>query len=639
MDSLSKFIRHYVLLEWKTISAAQGVSLAVASLNILSLGLFAALPLLLINRFGGGEGKAMLGGKAGGGGGQIIDVGSILAWIRETTGSIADTHGVISAVIFVTSCYMVAVVATRAFQYASDRMVLISRDRITRKLVKDTFHHVSNLSMDFFYRRQTGDLVARINGDAMMLATMAFDAISASVVALPLFIIYWLLLFSISWKLSLAIVVVFGLKTYVANNYSQRIRHLIGTMAETRGKASHKIVEALSNVLIVKAFGSERFEGNAFNSLVDDQSDYMVRRRIYEIKEKTVQAILHSVATVTVISLGATLLLRGAIELPPLILFFFTANRSQEPIRELLKFIVDMNKARGIAGRVTAIFKERSSVIDGDREVPGFERKLEFKGVSFAYRPNEACIEGVDFSLNKGEVVAIVGRSGAGKSTLVNLLLRFHDPTAGRVLLDGVDLREFTQTSHRRLFGVVTQEPSLFNTTVFNNIAYGVAAADVNEEDVLRAARIAHVDEFAEGLDDAYHTVIGDRGVMLSGGQKQRVTLARAILRDPPILILDEATSSLDSHSEHLIQDAIDRFLTGRTALIVAHRLSTIRKADRILVMDKGRIVEEGTHDELMAMGGYFKALYNMQFATKSRQESTSETGQEEWQATATNRP
>lgn len=617
MDSLAKFFRHYILLEWKTISVAQGVSLVVTSLNILSLGLFAALPLLLISRFSGESENALPPEKAGSGDlVQFFDVASILAWIRKSMGSIADAQGLITAVIFITSCYLVTIIATRALQYASDRLVLVSRDRVMRKLVKDTFHHVSNLSMDFFYRRQTGDLVARINGDAMMLATMAFDAVSASVVALPLFVIYWLLLFSISWKLSLAIAFIFGLKTYVANNYSQRIRAIISTMAATRGKASHKILEVLSNVALVKAYGSEEYEGDAFNLLVDDQSDYMVQRRIYEIKENTVQTILHSVATVTVITLGAIMLLRETIDLSPLILFFFAANRSQEPMRNLLKFIVDMNKARGISERVIGIFQETASVVDGDREVPGFSERLEFKEIFFAYQTAEACIQGVNFSLRKGEVLAIVGPSGAGKSTLINLLLRFHDPDKGQIMLDGADICGFKQASYRRLFGVVTQEPSLFNTSIYNNIAYAATTEEVREEDVLRAAQIAHVDDFVQDLEDGYNTVIGDRGVKLSGGQKQRVTLARAILRNPSILILDEATSSLDSHSEQLIQDAIDHFLVGRTALIVAHRLSTIRKADRIIVMDKGRIVEEGTHEELMAKDGQFKTLYDTQFAT-----------------------
>ena len=250
--------------------------------------------------------------------------------------------------------------------------------------------------------------------------------------------------------------------------------------------------------------------------------------------------------------------------------------------------------------------------VDG-RVLEGLDDRIEFEGVSFSYDTGDEVLHGIDLAVSRGEVVAIVGPSGAGKSTLLDLLARFYDPTGGRVTVDGTDLREVDLPSLRRLLGIVTQETILFNDTVRNNIAYGLAGAA--EQEVMDAARAANAHDFISAMPEGYDTEIGERGVMLSGGERQRIAIARAILKNPPILILDEATSSLDTESERLVQEAIERLLRGRTVLVIAHRLSTVRNADRIVVLDRGALKETGTHEDLMSLGGLYRYLYDMQFA------------------------
>jgi subfamily B ATP-binding cassette protein MsbA len=325
---------------------------------------------------------------------------------------------------------------------------------------------------------------------------------------------------------------------------------------------------------------------------------------------------LQDVPAMLVLLYGAYLILSGRIDTASFILLVYLLRQVRRPTIDLVtRLYLAYQLAEGYSHRLDALWTERPSVPDGQGLVADIETSLVLENVTFRYEAQgtETTLDGIDLTIPNGEVVALVGPSGAGKSTLVSLLLRFYDPVNGKVSLDGRDIREFQIASYRALFGVVTQETILFHDSVRNNIAYGLPPEAVTGEEVEAAARVANAHDFIAELPQGYDTVVGDRGLRLSGGQRQRLAIARAVLRNPSILLFDEATSSLDSESELLVQEAIERLLSGRTAVVIAHRLSTIRNADRIVVMEAGRIVETGTHDQLLARGGTYRRLYESQ--------------------------
>jgi subfamily B ATP-binding cassette protein MsbA len=521
-------------------------------------------------------------------------------------------YGLVPVLVLVALAYLLAVILSRSTRFVAEYVLVSARFKAAREVMKDFFHHVIHLSLDFFHQRKIGDLTARVGGDIYAMAAAIFRVVSVVITALPLFLFYWTLLFLTSWPLTLGALLIMGAKTLVANFFGRKIQHNIVRIGSAGGENNAKLTEVVGLITVIKAFCKEAHEHKAVGKIFTHHTELRRQRYTLDNLNTAIQAVLQSVAVVAVATLGAVMLLKDMIEPAPLMVYFFAANRSQEPTRQLISFLMALHTMRGLAVRILEIYRERSTVEDGPRTAGGFASTIEFKDVTFAYQGGDAAVRGINLTLRKGEVLAVVGPSGGGKSTLLGLLLRLQDPTSGAIYLDGTDVRQFTQQSYRRLFGLVTQDPLLFNATIRDNIAYADTGA-VTDENVTRAARIAHVDEFTDQMDDGLDTFIGDRGVRLSGGQKQRVTLARAILRNPPILVLDEATSSLDSHSERLIQDSIDRFLEGRTAVIVAHRLSTIHRADRIVVISGGRIVEEGNHETLLARRGTYFELHRAQ--------------------------
>ncbi len=393
-----------------------------------------------------------------------------------------------------------------------------------------------------------------------------------------------------------------------------RLRRGFRRAYEAQGELTSMLQETASGARLVKAYGAEEYERGRFVETNQAYFRDLVRAERVRLLSSPLSEMLGSIVTLVLVWVGAQFVFSGALSAEAFLTFLTISLRVQSPIKALTTFPARAQASFAAADRFFEILDTGGElVMTGGRRVDRFEHQIAYEDVHFAYDGEEPVLEGISFEVNRGEVLALVGPSGAGKSTVVDLLPRFYEPGRGRITLDGVDISEIRLDSLRQLLGIVSQETLIFHDTVRANIAYG-AADNFSQEEIEAASRAANAHEFITTLPEGYDTVLGDRGVRLSGGQRQRIAIARAILRDPPLLIFDEATSSLDSESERLVQGAIERLLANRTVIVVAHRLSTIQGANQIIVLDRGRIVESGRHDELLARRGVYRRLYEMQF-------------------------
>jgi subfamily B ATP-binding cassette protein MsbA len=372
-----------------------------------------------------------------------------------------------------------------------------------------------------------------------------------------------------------------------------------------------RLQETILSVRVVKSFAAERFEVARLRAMLQRVLRVNVQYGAYKHAEEPARAAVGYVVEAAVILLAAHELLAGRLAVATFFLFLYVGRAALMQISALASAYVAIQATIAASTRLSQLLAVEPSVKDGPDTIAEFNDRIAVHGVSFGY-DGERVLEQASFEIRKGEIVALVGPSGVGKSTLADLILRLYDPVSGSITIDGRDVRGLRQDSYRRLFGVVPQEPLLFNATIGDNIAYG--REGLSEADIVRAAQIANAHAFIVDFPDGYDTVVGDRGIRLSGGQRQRVAIARAVVARPPILVLDEATSSLDSESERLVQQAIDRLMEDRTVLVIAHRLATVRHADEIVVLDDGRVVQRGTHEELFRAGGLYRRLYDLQF-------------------------
>ena len=477
------------------------------------------------------------------------------------------------------------------------------------------YNKILALPIGFFSQERKGDIIARMSGDVQEVENSITSTLDMLIKNPILIIFYMGWLFYQSWQLTLFTIVFAPIVIFVMSAIGRRLK---ADSTEAQGFWSDtmsQVEETLGGLRIVKAFLAEKKMSARFDKTTDNMRRKVSQVSVRQASAHPVSEFLGTVMIAIVLWFGGTLILgdHAVIDAPSFMTYMAILYSVIQPIKDLAKAAYGIPKGLASMERIDFILGTENNIKESADPVQlgSFEDRIRFKGVSFSYEDGREVLHGIDLEIPKGKTIAIVGASGAGKSTLVDLIPRFYDPSAGTVSIDGKDIRGVRLRDLRSLMGNVNQDPILFNDTIYNNIAFGVENA--TREQVEAAAKIANAHEFIMEKEEGYETNIGDRGVKLSGGQRQRISIARAILKNPPILILDEATASLDTESERIVQDALDHLMSSRTTIAIAHRLSTVKGADEIIVMDEGRIVERGTHGELIAKDGYYRKLYDMQ--------------------------
>ena len=507
--------------------------------------------------------------------------------------------------------------AKNLFTFAQGAMTAALEQKIIYDIRAELFRAIHQKPLGFFSEERTGYLMSRVIIDVDMmrgaLVGCAAQMLSNSIMVLlaVVLVIWW------SWQLSLATLIIVPPNILLVNYLSQKLRKGSHRTQESMGDLATVLQETIAGIRIVKAFTTEDSEEERYDRHNKRYYRAYTKMKILEALSSPVSEILGVFTAMVVLGFGGHLVLQGRLRPDLLITFLGIMLWVIGPVKSLIKVNSTLQQSLAAARRVFMVIdgEREEPRKDGRRDLTGLRQGIVYEHVGFRYRTGGTVLEDINLTIPAGSSLALVGPSGAGKSTLVDLLPRFYHPTEGRILLDGIDLEEIELKTLRSLVGVVTQEVILFHDTVANNISYGSPQA--SREQIEAAAKAANAHEFIVSLPEGYDTTVGERGTQLSGGQRQRIAIARAILRDPPILIFDEATSALDTESERLVQEAMHRLMQGRTTIVIAHRLSTIVGVDRIVVLERGRIVEQGVHQELLERHGADRRLYELQYAGK----------------------
>ena len=486
---------------------------------------------------------------------------------------------------------------------------------VTHDLRRTLYNHIQRLSLAQHDSAKTGDLITRVTSDIGAVQDFINSALLGMIVNVLTLLGMIAVMFYINWRFTLIALSIAPVLFVVVYSFTRRIKKASRAVRKKESELVSVVQEVLTSVRVVKAFSREDFEVSRFETQSLENVETALQARSLKARLTPIVDVLVAIGTCAVLAFGARMALKGELSAGVLVVFLLYLSKMYKPMRDLSKMTDSVSKAMVGYERIQEVLEIESGVKDSPRarRAPRFKGKIEFENVSFAYDEKTPILKDVSFKVEPGQVAAIVGPSGTGKTTIISLIPRFYDPVSGTVKIDGTDVRTFTLKSEREQISFVLQDTLLFHSTVWDNIAYG--KPDATPAQIIRAAKLANAHEFIEELSDGYDTLVGERGATLSGGQRQRIAIARAVIRDTPILILDEPTSGLDSASEQVVIEALERLIEGKTCIVIAHHLNSIRRADVILVVKDHEVVEQGSHEELVAAGGVYAELYKIQTA------------------------
>jgi subfamily B ATP-binding cassette protein MsbA len=527
---------------------------------------------------------------------------------------VSETYGKFGTLLFVCVIIVGSVFLSNLFTYLSGVVLAQVRAQVIKEMRRDIYDKVSHLHLGYFTNERKGDLISKMTNDIQEVENTIVQSLRVIFREPATILLYFGVLFFMSVPLTLFTILIIPISGAIIGGITKRLKKTAIQSQQSLGRIVTILDETLGGMRVVKAFNGEHFVKGKFDQETDFYSDVNVSMAKKNELAGPISQFLGVSVVAGILVYGGNLVLSGASSLSAsnFITYIIIFTQVLNPAKEISRAMSSIQRGIASADRIFEVIDTPNQVTapTAPKSFGQFAQKIEFKDVSFAYGTHSV-LSNINFTLEKGKTIALVGPSGGGKSTLADLVPRFYDPTAGQILIDGIDLRELSTEALRSQLGIVTQESILFNDTVYNNIAFGLAG--ITESQVVEAAKIANAHEFISKLEQGYQSSIGDRGSKLSGGQRQRLSIARAVLKNPPILILDEATSALDSESELLVQEAITKLMSNRTTLVIAHRLSTIQHADEILVIDKGQVVQRGTHAELMEQKGLYQKLSTIQ--------------------------
>jgi ATP-binding cassette, subfamily B, bacterial MsbA len=540
---------------------------------------------------------------------------SSFGWVKDKIGEMVNSGNKVETLAMICLLIMASILLKNIFLYLASRSLMPVKNKVATRFRIDIFNKVLSLPIGYFTEQRKGDLMQRMTGDVAQVEVSVLGALEGWVKDPLQIIINLAVLLFISVKLTVIILFFIPLMGFLIGRLGRTLKRPSGIIAQKSGESISILDETLGGLRVIKAFNVEKSIRQKFA----DNSNHLLKMSNKVSYRQALASPMSEVLGVMMFTIilwygGSQILtgqmpqLNGAAFLGYMALFFGIID----PAKSISGAFSNLQRGTAAIERIQEVLKAPVTVNDNPtgKQITSFKDSIEFKNVSFYY-DDVAILKDISFKVEKGKTIALVGSSGAGKSTLADLIPRFHDASGGEILVDGVNIKDYSLFSLRSLMSIVTQEPILFNDTIANNIALGME--NCNREEIVDAAKIANAHLFIDKKEQGYDTNIGDRGSKLSGGERQRLTIARAVLKNPPILILDEATSSLDTESERLVQDAINNLMENRTSVVIAHRLSTIKHADEILVLKKGQIVERGTHNGLISQDGFYKRLVDMQ--------------------------